>query len=52
LAIEPTTTSIGGSTACNPRAITVLAVPRFPDMAIPPIPGSVAPSKRAVFIAS
>ena len=50
--MEPTTTSIGGSIACSPRAITVLAVPRFPDMAIPPIPGSMAPSKRAVFIAS
>ena len=50
--MEPTTTSIGGSIACSPRAITVLAVPRFPDMAIPPTPGSIAPSKRAVFIES
>lgn len=50
--IDPTTTSIGGKTACNPRAITVLAVPRFPEMAMPPISRSIAPSKRAVLIAS
>jgi len=36
-AMEPTTTSMGGSIACKPRAITVFAVPRFPEMAMPPI---------------
>lgn len=38
--------------ACNPRAITVFAVPRFPEIAIPPISRSIAPSRRAVLIAS
>ncbi|GLT94228.1 hypothetical protein SLE2022_119800 [Rubroshorea leprosula] len=40
-AIEPTTTSMGGKIACNPRAITVLVVPRLPDIAIPPISRSI-----------
>lgn len=51
-AMEPNTTSIGGRIACKPRAITVLAVPRLPEIAIPPISRSIAPSNRAVLIAS
>lgn len=51
-AIEPTTTSMGGKIACSPRAIIVLAVPRLPEIPIPPISLSIAPSKRAVFTAS
>lgn len=51
-AIEPSTTSIGGKIACKPRAITVFAVPRLPEIAIPPISRSVAPSNKALLIAS
>lgn len=50
-AIEPATTSMGGKTAFNPRAINGVAVPRLPDKAIPPIPRSIAPKQRAVLIA-
>ena len=33
---EPSTTSMGGSSACNPLAMTDLPVPRRPMMATPP----------------
>jgi len=47
LQIDPSTTSIGGSSACRPRAMIDLAVPRLPEMAMPPSAGSMAPSNNA-----
>jgi hypothetical protein len=52
LHMDPATTSSGGRMACNPRAITVFAVPRLPAMAIPPMHWSTAPSSNADLIAS
>mmetsp|Transcript_32724 Transcript_32724/g.83023 ORF Transcript_32724/g.83023 Transcript_32724/m.83023 type:complete len:238 (-) Transcript_32724:440-1153(-) len=48
----PSTTSMGGSSACRPRAMTDLAVPRRPAMAMPPRPVSTAPSSRACLMRS
>lgn len=39
---EPSTTSMGGSRACTPRAMIDLAVPRRPEMAMPPTPAAAA----------
>jgi hypothetical protein len=52
LQIDPSTTSIGGSSACSPRAMIDLAVPRRPEIAMPPSPVSTAPSSSASLIAS
>ena len=49
---EPSTTSMGGSSACSPRARTDLAVPRFPAMQTPPSPPSTAPSSSASLMKS
>jgi len=42
LAIDPTITPIDRSIACNPRAITVLVVPLFLEMEMPPMALSTA----------
>mmetsp|Transcript_11254 Transcript_11254/g.46970 ORF Transcript_11254/g.46970 Transcript_11254/m.46970 type:complete len:256 (-) Transcript_11254:384-1151(-) len=51
LAMEPTTYSMGGSSAWMPRAMMDLAVPRRPLMQMPPMFGSTAPSSSALLIA-
>ena len=43
----PSTTSMGGSSACTPRAMTLFAVPRRPMMAMPPSRLSTQPSSSA-----
>ncbi len=48
----PSTTRMGGSSACSPRAMTDLAVPRRPHMATPPRHGSTAASSSARLISS
>mmetsp|Transcript_12659 Transcript_12659/g.53077 ORF Transcript_12659/g.53077 Transcript_12659/m.53077 type:complete len:287 (+) Transcript_12659:1023-1883(+) len=52
LQMEPSTTSMGGSSACSPRAMMDFAVPRRPEMAMPPSAGSMAPSSSADLIFS
>ena len=47
LQMVPSTISMGGRSACRPRAMMDLAVPRLPEMAIPPSAGSMAPSRSA-----
>mmetsp|Transcript_12397 Transcript_12397/g.30069 ORF Transcript_12397/g.30069 Transcript_12397/m.30069 type:complete len:281 (+) Transcript_12397:1069-1911(+) len=49
---EPSTTSMGGSSACSPRAMMDFAVPRRPEMAMPPSAGSMAPKSRAALMFS
>mmetsp|Transcript_425 Transcript_425/g.1444 ORF Transcript_425/g.1444 Transcript_425/m.1444 type:complete len:222 (-) Transcript_425:165-830(-) len=46
LLYESATTSIGGSSACKPRAMIVLAVPRFPAIATPPSSMSTPPNSN------
>mmetsp|Transcript_11437 Transcript_11437/g.20182 ORF Transcript_11437/g.20182 Transcript_11437/m.20182 type:complete len:216 (+) Transcript_11437:478-1125(+) len=48
----PSTTSMGGSRAWSPLAMTDLAVPLRPAMAMPPSPVSTAPNSSACLIKS
>mmetsp|Transcript_1832 Transcript_1832/g.4133 ORF Transcript_1832/g.4133 Transcript_1832/m.4133 type:complete len:283 (+) Transcript_1832:409-1257(+) len=52
LQIVPSTISMGGSSAWSPRAMMDLAVPRRPEMAMPPSAGSMAPSSSAALMFS
>jgi hypothetical protein len=47
LQMLPSTTSMGGMSACTPRAMIDLAVPRRPAIAMPPSCVSTAPSSSA-----
>ena len=50
--VDPRTTRCAGSSACTPRAITVLHVPLRPKSATPPMRGSTAASRSAAFAGS
>ena len=52
LEVDPRTTRCDGSSACTPRAITVLHVPLRPKSATPPMRGSTAASRSAAFAGS
>jgi hypothetical protein len=52
LQYDSDTVSMGGMSSCRPRAMIDLAVPRLPEMAMPPIMGSTAPSSSADLMSS
>ena len=49
---QPSTTSIGGSSAASPRIAVVLPVPRSPSTSTPPIEASTAASSSASFMSA
>ena len=49
---QPSTAEISGSSAASARTAVDLPVPRSPNTKTPPIPGSIAVSTIACFIAA